>query len=270
MNRNPKIAICGFGKMGEALSLGLLKKEIFSPENILCTVGHPSSQSRITKLGLTVKQSNAEAAKEADIVIIATKPSVVGSVIDEIATVISGKQLLISIAAGVTSEQMGKKLKESVPIIRAMPNTPALIGQGMTVVCKGQHANDTHIEHAKKIFEAVGRVVELDEKQIDAVTGLSGCGPAYGFLIIEALAEAGVKVGIPREVSTLLTAQSILGAAQLVLETKSHPALLKDAVTTPGGCAIDGLLELEQGGVRTSLINAVVKATERARKLGTG
>ena len=138
----------------------------------------------------------------------------------------------------------------------------------MTVVCKGQHTSDDHIKKAHQIFDAVGLVVELDEKQIDAVTGLSGCGPAYGFLIIEALAEAGVKVGIPRDISTLLTAQSLLGAAQLVLDTKSHPALLKDAVTTPAGCAIDGLLELEQGGVRTSLINAVVKATERAKKLG--
>jgi pyrroline-5-carboxylate reductase len=148
-----------------------------------------------------------------------------------------------------------------------MPNTPSVINEGMTVICKGRAATHEHMAIAEEIFKAVGRVVTLDESLMDAVTALSGSGPAYIYMVIESLAEAGVKLGIPRDTSTLLAAQTMLGASKLVLETKQHPALLKDAVTTPAGCTVDGLLELEDGGLRVTLIKAVVRAAERASQL---
>jgi pyrroline-5-carboxylate reductase len=262
------IAICGFGKMGEALAVGLRKKEVFASGNIHCTTARASSEHRVTEHGFVYHKTNPEAAKEADIILLATKPGTIGKLVQEISTVVNNKQLIISIAAGVTIAQIEEKLKDNQPVIRAMPNTPALIGEGMTVISKGGHSTTDHMQQAESIFESVGKVVALDEKHMDAVTGLSGSGPAYVFLIIEALAEAGVKVGLSREISLLLTAQTLLGASKLLLETNAHPALLKDQVTTPAGTAIDGLLALEQGGLRTCLINAVVKATERAGKLG--
>src|ERR1700686_3154393 len=154
-----------------------------------------------------------------------------------------------------------------LPVIRAMPNTPCAIGCGMTGLAKGIHAGKDHLEIARAMFEAVGRVVDVDEKQIDAVTGLSASGAAFVYIILESLAEGGVKVGLPRDVATLLPAQTMQGAARTVLETGDHPALLKDEVTTPAGCTIDGIMELEDGKVRVTLIKAIVKATERAKEL---
>jgi pyrroline-5-carboxylate reductase len=151
-----------------------------------------------------------------------------------------------------------------------MPNTPAALGAGAAALCRGRFVHDDQMELAKRIFETVGRAVVVDEKHMDAVTGLSGSGPAYIYIIIEALAEAGVKVGLPRDTATLLAAQTTLGAAKMVLETGYHPALLKDAVTTPAGCTIDGILELEEGGLRVALIKAVMRATERAKQLAAG
>ena len=158
-------------------------------------------------------------------------------------------------------------LENSHPVIRAMPNTPAAVRQGMTALTKGLFARDEHIVIAEEMFKSVGRTAVVDESNMDAVTGLSGSGPAYIYIVVEALAEAGVKVGLPRELATLLAAQTTLGSAMMVLETGSHPALLKDAVTTPAGCTVDGIMELEEGKLRVTLIKAVVKATQRAREL---
>jgi pyrroline-5-carboxylate reductase len=191
----------------------------------------------------------------------------VGDVLKEIAPELSEKTLVISVAASVPTNYLEQHLGEKVPVVRAMPNTPAAVGCGMTGICAGAHAKPEHLEIARAMFDAVGRTVIVDEKNMDAVTGLSASGPAFAYIILESLAEAGVKVGLPRDVATLLAAQTMKGAASVVLETGDQPALLKDAVTTPAGCTIDGILELEEGKLRVTLIKAVVKATERAGEL---
>src|ERR1019366_8048453 len=195
------------------------------------------------------------------------KPQVGSDGIAEIRPNISSKQLLISVAASVSTSQIEQALGGEVPVVRAMPNTPCSQGQGMTALCKGKFAAARHLEIASAMFDVVGRTVVVDEKHMDAVTGLSASGPAYIYIILESLAEAGVKVGLPRDVATLLAAQTTMGAARVVLETGDHPALLKDAVTTPAGCTIDGIMELEEGKLRVTLIKAVVKAVQRAKEL---
>ena len=203
----------------------------------------------------------------ADIVLIAVKPLLVAEVAQAIRGVLGPKTLVISVAASVPTSLLEQKLPKGVPVIRAMPNTPCAIGCGMTGLAKGSHATAAHMEMARALFESAGRVAVVDEKLMDAVTGLSASGTAFIYVILESLAEAGVKTGLSREIATLLAAQTMAGAAQMVLQTGDHPALLKDGVTTPAGCTIDGLLELEDGKVRVTLIKAVVKATERAHEL---
>jgi pyrroline-5-carboxylate reductase len=171
------------------------------------------------------------------------------------------------VAASVPTSYIEQHLGAKVPVVRVMPNTPSAVGCGMTGICRGAHAGGEHLEMARAMFDAVGRTVVVDEKNMDAVTGLSASGPAFAYIILESLAEAGVKVGLPRDVATLLASQTMKGAASVVLETGDHPALLKDAVTTPAGCTIDGILELEEGKLRVTLIKAVVKATSRAGEL---
>jgi pyrroline-5-carboxylate reductase len=195
------------------------------------------------------------------------KPQAVESVMQQIRPNISTRQLIISVAASVATNQIEQALGKDVPVVRAMPNTPCVLSCGMTALCKGQFADPCHLELASALFRVVGRTVVVDEKHMDAVTGLSASGPAYIYIILESLAEAGVKVGLPRDVATLLAAQTTMGAATVVLETGDHPALLKDAVTTPAGCTIDGILELEEGKLRVTLIKAVVKAVQRAKEL---
>jgi pyrroline-5-carboxylate reductase len=171
------------------------------------------------------------------------------------------------VAASVSTSLIEQALSQDVPVVRAMPNTPCAVGSGITALCKGKFANAGHMEMAADLFNVVGRTVVVDEKLMDAVTALSASGPAYIYIIIESLAEAGVKVGLPRDIATLLAAQTTMGAAKVVLETGDHPALLKDAVTTPAGCTIDGIMELEEGKLRVTLIKAVVKAAQRAKEL---
>src|SRR4029077_6830629 len=180
---------------------------------------------------------------------------------------ISRKQLIISVAASVPTSQIEQALGVDVAVIRAMPNTPCVLGVGMTALCKGKFADPKHVETASALFSIVGKTVVVDEKHMDAVTGLSASGPAFIYIILESLPEGGVKVGLPRDLATLLASQMALGAAKMVIETGDHPALLKDTVTTPAGCTIDGILELEEGGLRVTLIKAVVKATQRAKEL---
>jgi pyrroline-5-carboxylate reductase len=194
----------------------------------------------------------------------------VQEVMEQIRPVISKDQLVISVAASVHTSQIEAALNAAVPVVRTMPNTPCLLGCGMTAVSKGKFASAEDVETACALFRVVGKTVIVDEKHMDAVTGLSASGPAYIYIILESLAEAGVKVGLPRDVATLLAAQTALGAATVVLETGDHPALLKDAVTTPAGCTIDGILELEEGKLRVTLIKAVVKAAQRAKELANG
>jgi pyrroline-5-carboxylate reductase len=185
----------------------------------------------------------------------------------EIASVVTPNQLIITVAASVTTEYVQDRIGKNIPVVRAMPNTPAVINCGMTGLCAGEHATADHMALAESIFKSVGETVRVDESLMDGLTALSASGPAYFYVIVESLAEAGVKLGIPSETSKLLAAQTMLGAANMVLQSKAHPAVLKDMVTTPAGCTIDGLLELEEGKIRVTLIKAVVKAAERAREL---
>src|SRR5581483_3396523 len=262
-----KIAVLGVGKIGEAIIRALVERAGVARADVTGTAAREESAPRIESIGVQAARSNAEAVRGAEIVLIAVKPTVVPQVCEEIAPALAQAALVVSVAASVTTRALEALLGAAVPVVRVMPNTPCLLGEGMSVLARGAHAKDEHLRLARELFDAVGRTAVLDEKLMDGVTGLSGSGPAYVYVVIESLAEAGVKVGIPRDVSTLLAAQTVLGAARMVLELGEHPALLKDAVTTPAGCTVDGLLELEEGGLRVTLIKAVMRATERAREL---
>jgi pyrroline-5-carboxylate reductase len=263
-----KLAVLGAGKLGGILLRAYLKQELFSPKRVTATVKHSEKASALAKeLGVSVATDNRKAVTGADIVLLGVKPQVVGDVLKEIAPELNEKTLVLSVAASVPTSYIEQRLSEKVPVVRAMPNTPSAVGCGMTGICRGAHAGPDHLEMARAMFNAVGRTVVVDEKNMDAVTGLSASGPAFAYIILESLAEAGVKVGLPRDVATLLAAQTMKGAASVVLETGDHPALLKDAVTTPAGCTIDGIMELEEGKLRVTLIKAVVKATSRAGEL---
>ena len=263
-----KVAVLGAGKMGTILLQALLKERILSPDTTSATVQH-SERARVVaeKLKIPVGTDNVAAVRKADIIFICVKPPVVVDVVKQIRAHVTPKQMIVSVAASVPTYLIEKGLDGRVPVIRAMPNTPCVVEAGMTALCRGKFVNEKHVELACSLFNVFGRTVVVDEKHMDAVTGLSASGPAYIYIILESLAEAGVKVGLPRDVATLLAAQTALGAAKVVLETGDHPALLKDAVTTPAGCTIDGILELEEGKLRVTLIKAVVKATSRAGEL---
>jgi pyrroline-5-carboxylate reductase len=272
---NKKLAVLGAGKLGGILLRAYLKQGLFVAKRVTATVKHGEKAApRAKQLGVVVTNDNRKAVKGANIILLSVKPQAVAEVLQEIAPEIGGKTLLVSVAASVPTSYLEQRLAvasagkgNKVAVVRAMPNTPAAIGCGMTAICRGAHAGPTDVEIARTMFDAVGRTVVVDEKNMDAVTGLSASGPAFAYIILESLAEAGVKVGLPRDVATLLAAQTMKGSASVVLETGDHPALLKDAVTTPAGCTIDGILELEEGKLRVTLIKAVVKATSRAGEL---
>ncbi len=263
-----RVAVLGAGKMGSILLQALLKERLLSPATTAATVAHPErAKSLSEKLKISVGTDNRAAVRKADIIFICVKPQVVVEVVKQIRAQITPKQLIVSVAASVPTGLIESALKKNVPVIRAMPNTPCVVETGMTALCKGKFAQDKHVQLACSLFNLVGRTVVVDEKHMDAVTGLSASGPAFIYIILESLAEAGVKVGLPRDIATLLAAQTAMGAAKVVLDTGDHPALLKDAVTTPAGCTIDGILELEEGKLRVTLIKAVVKAAQRAKEL---
>jgi pyrroline-5-carboxylate reductase len=266
-----KVAFLGAGKMGGIILQALLKNGMLSANSTYATVAHEErAKALAAKLNVNVGTNNVEAAKDADIIVIGVKPQVVEDVIREISSHITPQQIIVSVAASVPTLMIEKDLPPNAPVIRAMPNTPCIMGAGMTAICKGKHAKADHVALTSHIFNVVGRTVVVDEKHMDAVTALSASGPAYIYIILESLAEAGVKVGLPRDIATLLAAQTTLGAAKVVLETGDHPALLKDAVTTPAGCTIDAIMELEEGKLRVTLIKAVVKAAQRAKELAFG
>jgi pyrroline-5-carboxylate reductase len=265
---NLRVAVLGAGKMGGILVQAFVSSGLFPPGNVLATVAHADRAAKLAEhFGVRVTTDNLGAAKEADIVLLGVKPQQMSGLVREIAPALHPDKLLISFAASVKTSAIEEAAGGKIAVIRAMPNTPAKLGAGATAIARGSFVSDAQMALAERIFSTVGRTVVVDEKHMDAVTGLSGSGPAFLYIIIEALAEAGVNVGLPRDVATLLAAQTTFGAAKMVLETGSHPALLKDEVTTPGGCTVDGILELEEGGLRVTLIKAVKRATERAREL---
>ncbi len=262
------LAVLGTGKLGSILLRAYLKQGLFAPKRVTATVRHEEKAAALAKgLGVNGTTDNRKAVHGADIVLLAVKPQVVGDVLKEIAPELGKDTLIISVAASVPTAYIEQRAGAKTAVVRAMPNTCSAVGCGMTGICRGAHASAEHLEIAEAMFNAVGRTVVVDEKNMDAVTGLSASGPAFAYIILESLAEAGVKVGLPRDIATLLASQTMKGAASVVLETGDHPALLKDAVTTPAGCTIDGILELEEGKLRVTLIKAVVKATQRAGEL---
>jgi pyrroline-5-carboxylate reductase len=266
-----KLAVIGLGKLGAILLRAFLERNLTRAERVRATVLHESrAEARAHEFRIEVGTDNVSAAAWADLILLCVKPSGVLGVLQSIAPVISADKLIVSVAASVTTDFIERNLGKPIPVIRAMPNTPCSVGVGMTAICRGRHSTEEQLRLTRELFDAVGRTVVIDEVHFDAVTGLSASGPAFIYIILESLAEAGVKVGLPRDVATLLAAQTAHGASRVVLETGSHPALLKDAVTTPAGCTIDGIMELEEGKLRVTLIKAVMKATERARALVNG
>jgi len=266
-----RIAVLGAGKMGGILLQAFLKENLFAADQIHATVGHAERALALsTQWGVDVTTDNRLAASQADLVLLAVKPFQIPELIEEIRPVLTKEMTLISIAAGIKTRLIEESAGIEIAVIRAMPNTPSRLGAGAAALCRGRFVSKEQMELAERIFETVGRAVVVDEKHMDAVTGLSGSGPAYIYIIIEALAEAGVKVGLPRDNATELAAQTTYGAAKMVLETGYHPAMLKDAVTTPAGTTIDGIMALEEGGLRVTLIKAVMRATERSKQLAAG
>ncbi len=270
MIRNKKIGFLGAGNMAEALIAGILKGQLFPADSLLAT---DISKARLIALkdryAIQVGSKNFDAVSWADVIILSVKPQVINEVLTEIQTHLSAKHVVISIAAGVPIRNIHQKIGITIPVVRAMPNTPAVVQEGVTALAGSHGLSTDHLDIAKNIFESVGRVVCVDESLMDAVTGLSGSGPAYVYLAIEALIDGGVRVGLPRNEAQILAIQTVLGAAKMVRETGEHPAVLKDRVTSPGGTTIAGLQRLEEGGLRATLIEAIEAATDRSKELGT-
>lgn len=264
-----KVGFLGAGKMATALAGGFVKAGVLEPVH-LCA-GDPSPQALqqfVLATGGHGFPSNAEVARSASILFIAVKPDQVAPLLREISPEITSSHLVISIAAGIPIAKLEAQLPANTKVIRVMPNTPALVGGSASGFALGTHATATDAASAMTLLGTVGIAVQVKESLLDAVTGLSGSGPAYAFMIIEALADGGVAAGLPREIAIKLAAQTLFGSAKMVLETGMHPGVLKDMVTSPGGTTIEGLHELEKGGLRAALISAVRAASEKSRKLG--
>ena len=263
-----KIAFIGTGNMGEALLGGLLKAELTLAENILATdIRSYRLQEVEDKWKVKTTQNNHEAVQFADVIVLCVKPQALSQVLTEITKDIRSDQLIISIIAGITTRTISTFINKKNPVVRVMPNIPAVVDEAASAICLGEYAEDIHKEIAFKILGAVGEVEMVPEELMDVVTGLSGSGPAYIYMVIEALTDGGVMMGLPRNIATRLATQTVLGSAKLVREKDVHPAVLKDQVTTPGGTTIQAIKELEESGLRPMLIRAVETATKRSREL---
>jgi pyrroline-5-carboxylate reductase len=265
---NKKVALIGGGNMGRSLLRGILKAELTPPENLTVVDVHPQRLEELrVDFGISVTKDTRGAVHDAEIVILAVKPKTLREVLDSIHDVVRTEQVFISIIAGVETRYIEERLSKGNPVIRVMPNIAATVDAAASAISAGSEADETHLAMAKMIFEAVGEVVCVEEEHLDAVTGLSGSGPAYIYMVVEALCDGGVKMGLPREIAMKLAVQTVLGAAKLVKETGQHPATLRDQVTTPGGTTISAVHELEERGLRAMLISAVVTATERSKAM---
>ncbi|MFH1091670.1 MAG: pyrroline-5-carboxylate reductase [Pseudomonadota bacterium] len=269
MKVEDKVGFVGGGNMAEALIKGLVQSGKVKPENML--VFDPD-QSRLKYLSQTYQvglaENNASLVNASRVILLAVKPEVVDKVLQEIGSIVSDQQLIISIAAGVPLKRLQAAVAAPCPVIRVMPNTPALTQSGAAAIARGALATDEHAAQARDIFEAVGLAVEVDEKYMDVVTGLSGSGPAYVFLMLEAMIEGAVRLGLPRSQAHILAAQTIMGAAKMALSAERHPAELKNMVTSPGGTTAAGLHTLEKGGFRYLVMEAVAAAARRSAELG--
>ena len=265
------IGFLGAGKMATALAKGFIRAGLVTPNQVIASDVSEAARAAFAKeTGAKTTASNPDVAKFAQVLVLAVKPDQVGGALGEIRDDFSEKHLLVSIAAGVTLAKLEASLGADARIIRVMPNTPALVGSSATGFALGKSAAAPDAEIATKLFSSVGVAFQVKESLLDAVTGLSGSGPAYVYLFIEALSDGGVAAGLPRDVATKLAAQTVLGAAKMVLETGQHPGALKDMVTSPGGTTIEGLHELEKGKLRGTVMSAVRAATDKSKKLGQG
>ncbi|HAG06951.1 MAG: Pyrroline-5-carboxylate reductase [Clostridia bacterium 62_21] len=262
------IGIIGAGAMGEALATGIVRAGLVRPADLYMTdVRRERLDYLQTRLGITPLTDNKQLASISRVVILAVKPPVVGPVLGEVASALTPEHTVISIAAGVTLAFIEQRLAPGVPVVRVMPNTPCLVGAGASAFALGRYAQAEDAARAREVLEAVGIAVEVPEEHLDIVTGLSGSGPAYAYLVIEALSDGAVRLGLPRQVAVRLAAQTLYGAAKMVLSSEEHPARLRDAVTTPGGTTAAGLFALEEAGVRAAFARAVERATRRATEL---
>ena len=270
MKTSLKIAFIGAGNMSEALISGLLKAKSLQPQNIYAT---DISKDRLNlferKYRIVVGSHNEKAVQWADIIVFSVKPQVLPEVLRGVNNYVNSSHLILSVAAGFPLTKIQGALPPHMAVIRAMPNTPALVLEGATALATGDNVSEEQLTTAQEIFQASGKVVVIEEKLMDAVTGLSGSGPAYVYVMIEALADGGVRMGLPRHVAQTLAVQTVLGTAKLLTDSGEHPGVLKDRVASPGGTTIAGLHELEQGGIRATLMNAVEAATRRSQELGS-
>jgi pyrroline-5-carboxylate reductase len=267
-----RLGLVGCGQMGEALLRGILTAGLLRPEEVLAADPDRARMSTIVRrYGIrAARNSRAVAQGDVDVLLLAVKPQAINELFAELKGAVTDRTLVISIVTGVQLVRLEAELGERTRVVRAVPNTPALVGSGMTAVAGGAHVSPDDLKTAVDLFNAVGTTLVVEERHMNAVTGLSGSGPAYAFVMLEALADGGVKAGLARDVALQLAARTLMGAAQLLLQTGEHPGQLKDRVASPGGTTIAGLRELETGGVRAALINAVEAAAKRAAELGQG
>ncbi|KAL6764016.1 pyrroline-5-carboxylate reductase [Haematococcus lacustris] len=269
MALDKRIGFLGSGQMAEALARGLMAKGIIAGDRMYCSDPNPLRRELFRGWGSTPFESNLDVVRNSDVLFIAVKPQHVFQLLTEVRPVLHERHTIVSIAAGVTVDKLVDAAGPHARVVRVMPNTPCLVGETAAAMCLGGKADASDEQLVRQLFEAVGKIYTVDEKLLAAVTGLSGSGPAYVFMMVEALADGGVKAGLPREIAQALAAQTVLGSAKMVLETGKHPGALKDMVTSPGGTTIAGVHELEKAGVRAAFMSAVVAATNRANELSS-
>lgn len=270
MLKDKKIGFIGAGTMAKAIIKGILNSGAVPPENIMASeISEDLAKKASDVLGITVITDNKEVTKNSDIIFLCVKPyGIIESVLYEIKDLITLEKLVVSVAAGVNTEFIEDTLNRKTHVVRVMPNTPAVVNEGMSAIAKGRHATDEQADLILELFKSIGRAIRVPERLINAVTGISGSGPAFIFLIIEALADGGLKLGLTKQAALELAAQTCLGAAKMVLETGKHPSVLKDEVTTPGGCTIAGLMIMEDEKVRAALSKTVIETARAASGLG--
>jgi pyrroline-5-carboxylate reductase len=269
--KGKKVGFVGGGNMGEALIRGLVESNLVPADAIMVADARAERAHQLAdQYGVRPLAGNASLVTAVDVVILAVKPQIMAAVLREVLPALVNRPLIISVAAGVSTATIQSVLGRYPRLIRVMPNTPALVLQGATAIARTPGLDVEDLETAQEVFAAVGKVVVLDEDHMDAVTGLSGSGPAYVAIVIESLADGGVKMGLDRATAMTLATQTVLGAATLLAETGLHPGALKDMVSSPGGTTIAGIAALEEGGIRTTFIRAVERATLRSRELGRG
>ncbi|MEO9133671.1 MAG: pyrroline-5-carboxylate reductase [Jatrophihabitantaceae bacterium] len=263
------LAILGGGKIGEALLSGLLRGER-TPSDIVVLEKHPERASYLTATHGVAVVDAPTAARSARTLVLAVKPQDIDALLAELRDVVTPEHLVVSVAAGVTTAHIEARLAAGVPVVRCIPNTPALVDQAMTAVSAGAHADEDHLAVAESLLRAVGKVVRVPESQLDAVTALSGSGPAYFFFLVEAMIDAGILLGLPRTLAADLIVQTAIGSAVMLRDSGEHPVQLREAVTSPGGTTIAAIRELEIHGVRAALLAAIEAACLRSRELGAG